>query len=235
MLSQIIEQIPFSIKVSEEEVVSFKELRIKKEHFFPQPTRPNYNIINTQILNNLGQKSMKDIDLNAVEAYSLQVETVTSSTAIKRVITRVCLVTETGDRVLDTLVQPPSHHLTEDGKCDLIFKEQIKTKLLQLAADCGPSITQVTKSLVKLMEGKKIVGYHLPIILKDVGIVSNVLGLPFETLSLHAKDIVNSKFASIGTDPKKHLCLKTGHQLTLRIEDMHDIAKIFNREGNSQI
>lgn len=191
-LPQLVDELPFELKISEEEIVRFTELRVKKECFVYPPINSNFQIVNLSIMQNPGLKTAREIDLDAVEAYSLHVETVTSNTAWKRVITRVVLVTENGDRVLDTLVSPPTmlKDCSTAAKQRLVFKDQVKTKMVALASEVGPQISDITKVLVKLLEGKKVVAYHLPIRLQDVGIVSNFQGMPTDTLTLNVKEII---------------------------------------------
>ena len=104
----VIEEIPFDIITDNGDHISFTELRVKKEMYQPIAGSKQFKIINKDIILNPGAKSLTQIDLDKIHAYSIHVETVTSHDVVKRVTTRVVLVSDTGDRVLDTLVSPPS-------------------------------------------------------------------------------------------------------------------------------
>ena len=175
-LPGIIDEIPFVLKTGEElsDIISFTELRVKREVYVPVAASRQYNIINKDIVLNPGTDSIAQIDLDKIDAYSIHVETVTSHEAVKRVTTRVVCVADTGERVLDTLVSPPSALVDpKTGLAKLKFKDQIKSKMVELANSKGPNITQVQRALVHIMKGKKIAAYHLPVRLADIGIVGD--------------------------------------------------------------
>ena len=69
---------------------------------------------------------------------------------------------------MDTLVAPEK--LPEGEK--IVTKEGLKTQLVKLGETKGPSLAIVKELIIDLIKDKKVVGYHLPIKLTDIGIMN---------------------------------------------------------------
>ena len=83
-------------------------------------------------------------------------------------IGRVCLVNEAGERPLDTLVAPETY---SDPSVRVRMKEGLKTKLFELAKAKGPSMQDVREAVKYFLNNKKVVGYHLPMKLTELGLI----------------------------------------------------------------
>ena len=80
----------------------------------------NYHCENSQILKNGGETRLKDLNLEEITAFSLNIETLATSNPIKKGIPRICLVDDKGNRVIDTLVKPTDladgeKHIVKEG------------------------------------------------------------------------------------------------------------------------
>ena len=91
--------------------------------------------MNDHILLQTGAERLDKIDLSKVEAFSLCCENMQTTSTIKKIISRVVLVTDSGERVFDTLV-------SSDGQVPpgekVVVKDGLKTKLHLLADARGP-------------------------------------------------------------------------------------------------
>ena len=191
---QLVEEIPFELDC-DGEIIKFTELRVKKELFIAAPMMKEFNIVNKQVMQNTGLASLSQINIDKIEAYSLHVETFASNTALKKITLRACLISDKGQRVIDTLISPPSCCLSQSNKNRLVFKDPVKTKLVALAIAKGPQMSQVQTVFKYLMRDKKIVAYHIPIKLQDIGFINMFAGpLDFGGMS-SAAALVKSKFA----------------------------------------
>ena len=82
-------------------------------------------------------------------------------------MSRVVLFSNTGHRVLDTIVKPED---LEPGE-ELVLKEGLKTDLMHLGREKGPSLSLIKELITDMIMDKKVVGYHLPNKLNDIGIM----------------------------------------------------------------
>ena len=142
---------------------AFTELRLKKEHFAPMPHHKGSHVINSDTMVKPGALRFDEIDLDKIKAFSLAAETISVPTPVKKVTMRVVLFSDTGERVLDTLIEPPTCLQEDHLKQKMVFKDGIKTKLMSLAAARGPSITVVSDFVECVIKGKDVMAYHLPI------------------------------------------------------------------------
>lgn len=122
-------------------------------------------------------------------------ENISTTNVQKKVVSRVVLVSDQGQRILDTLVEPQG--LSEDEQ--MVTREGLKTELMKLGEQKGPSLEVVRELITDIITDKKVVGYHLPNKLHDLGIMQ--------------------RFKTNG----------------LLLTNMHDSAKIFNRDPNLQL
>ena len=87
-------------------------------------------------------------------------ETMTTSVGTSKHIARICLVTPSGDRLLDTLVGQQD---LPEGAVVAAPKEGLRKQLNSLAADIGPSIHDIRAVITYFSKGKALVGYHMPL------------------------------------------------------------------------
>ena len=104
-------------------------------------------------------------NFDKIEAYSLAVENISTTNVRIKVVSRVTLVSNTGLRILDTLVKPDD---LPDGE-NMVIKEGMKTELMKLGQEKGPTLEMVRELITDLVKGKKVIGYHLPDKLNNLG------------------------------------------------------------------
>ena len=80
---------------------------------------------------------------------------------------RVVLVSEKGERLLDTLVKPQTE--------EVAIKSGIKTQLFKLSKEKGAPIEIVREYVVHLISGKQVIGYHLPQKMADFGLLDLIV------------------------------------------------------------
>ena len=76
------------------------------------------------------------------------------------------LVDQLGRRVLDTLVK--MQELPKGEK--YMIKEGLKKNMVEFANEHAPELSLVVPVLNHLIQGKVLVGYHLPLKLNDLGV-----------------------------------------------------------------
>ena len=103
----------------------------------------------------------------STDAYALAVENISTTNVQKKVVSRVALVNEKGQRVLDTLVKPQE---LQEGE-SLVIKEGLKTELMKLGQEQGPTLELIRELITDLVKDKKVMGYHLPNKLNDLGML----------------------------------------------------------------
>lgn len=81
---------------------------------------------------------------------------------------RVCLINEQGERVLDTLVAPQV--------ADVAIKGGTKQALLKYAELKAEKYDIVKRRVLKLINGKSLVAYHLPQKMSDLGLLKDHKG-----------------------------------------------------------
>lgn len=101
------------------------------------------------------------------EVYSLAIECLSTTGQTVKGVTRVVLVNERGQRVLDSLVRP----VELPGEEKYVAKAGIKVQLLELAKARGPAIGDVTAAINYIIRDKKLVAYHLPLKMADLGML----------------------------------------------------------------
>ena len=195
------------------------------------PAQKQFGVLNDHVLLQSGVERLDKIDLSKVEAFSLCCENMQTSSPIKKIISRVVLVTDSGQRVLDTLVS--SQDQVPAGE-KVVVKDGLKTKLHLLADARGPKLQECIDVITFLIRGKKLVGYHLPMKLADVGIMSQFQQESMVKLEKNF-DIVSKKFAGgpVTSSDFKNI-EKNANAKKLHVSNIHDIAKIFNRDQSSQ-
>ena len=95
-LPQIIDEKPFSLEVDGGKTIEFTELRFSKEANCVVPAQKQFGVLNDHILLQSGVERLDKIDLSKVEAFSLCCENMQTSSPIKKIISRVVLVTDSG-------------------------------------------------------------------------------------------------------------------------------------------
>jgi len=105
-----------------------------------------------------------------VLSLSCETQTLANSTATPngKNLFRVVLVNECGERVLDTLVAPQV--------TDVAIKGGMKQALLKYAELKAESYQSVKERILSLIQGKSIVGYHLPQKMSDLGLLNAQIG-----------------------------------------------------------
>jgi hypothetical protein len=154
-----VDEFPFSITLDDGKLIQFTELRFRREPFIPQACHRSYQIFNGEILRNNGDLRLKDLNLEEITAYSLNIETLATTCAIKKGVPRITLVDDKGNRVLDTLVKP---ELLGEGEKHIV-KEGLKCKIFELAQDQGAKLELVLEVIKFLIKGKPLISYHLPL------------------------------------------------------------------------
>ena len=105
-LAHIIDEISFSHKLSSGKLIEFTELRFKREAVQTVPIRKELPILFQNVLLRDGQDEISKIDLDKIEAFSLAVECISTTNSQKKIVSRIVLVSDSGQRILDTLVAP---------------------------------------------------------------------------------------------------------------------------------
>lgn len=186
----IVEIVPFKINIDGQEI-SFSQLRFKKEAFMIAPSNRNAQIHQLDILNNNSDEVADLEKLMDSSAYSIAIETVATTGLTYKAVTRVVLLNDKGQRTLDTLVCPVK--LKEPEK--YVLKDGLKSQLFKLAQTRGPSITEVIKVMNHIIKDKKLVGYHLPMKLADIGIIGQ-MQMKSQAEHDNMVNIINSKFSN---------------------------------------
>ena len=195
-------------------------------------------MVNQSILNNHGTKYFKDLQERLEkenEAFSLNVETMACSNPMKKGVPRIVLVDDQGNKVLDTLVKPET--LSHGEK--YVIKEGLKTKLCLLATDKGPSLETVISVIKYLVRDKPLCGYHLPIKLADLGLMKS------RTEFAENLNLLQSKFATQSPAEEKILVQNENESIKgyktensqipgkgFKVENLYDVAKIYNRDSS---
>jgi hypothetical protein len=190
-------------------------------------THRQFHYENSQILKNGGVSRLIDLNLEENTAFSLNIETLASSNPIKKGVPRLCLVDDKGNRVIDTLVQP-----TELAKGEKhIMKEGLKQKIFELAKESGPELELVLQAVKFLIKGKPLIGYHMPQILQNLGLMGNRLEFSSDMNLIQQKFGLGQQISS-----QEEKSLRKGIMTTtlIKVENLYDIAKIFNREVSCQ-
>ena len=108
-LQPYLELSPLSLKIDENERIQITQIRYKRESFSITPADKNYKVVNEEIIAALGKENFAcDLDHDIVKnnsAYSLALETCTSSCPYIKGINRVVLVDQLGRRIIDTMVK----------------------------------------------------------------------------------------------------------------------------------
>ena len=136
-LPQIIVEAPFTLEVDDGRIIEFTELRFTKEANCVVPAQKHFGVLNDHILQQSGCEKLTKIDLSKVQAFSLSCENMQTSSSTVKIISRICLVTDQGQRVLDTLVS--SFEQVPTGE-KVVVKDGLKTKLHLLADARGPKL-----------------------------------------------------------------------------------------------
>ena len=161
---------PLSLTTSSNELIQFTQIRYKRESFTITPADKNYKVVNDVIIANPGTENFAcDLNHELVKnnsAYSLALETCTSSCPYIKGINRVVLVDQVGRRVFDTLVK--MQELPKGEK--YMIKDGLKKNMVEFANDQAPELSLVVKVLNHLISDKVLVGYHLPLKLNDLGV-----------------------------------------------------------------
>ena len=100
---------------------------------------------------------------------SLSLETHTAAHN-KKNIARVVIVNDKGQRVLDTLVKPQT--------TEIALKPGVKTQMLKLSELRAEHVDVVRERVLSLIKGKKVVGYHLPQKIADLGLMRELDEMP---------------------------------------------------------
>lgn len=72
--------------------------------------------------------------------------------------------------MIDTLVCP--RDLPDNEK--YVAKDGIKSQLLKFGKSRGPKLTEVLEVINFIIQDKKLVGYHLPMKLSDIGMIGQI-------------------------------------------------------------
>jgi len=217
-----VDERPFSIDIPTpgaeaeptKKTISFVELRVKQEYFVVSPSRPDFEVCKSEVLQNQGDglvkyhveeekaegekgnEGLSSSPEEETEAFALAVETQPTSINTIKCVNRVVLVNHKGDRVLDTLVRPEEF---PEG-CTVNVRDGIKKKFIKLAAEIGPTLDQVAEVIAYLVKDKPLVGYHLPMKLTDARAWEPMLarsGSSMQKITVPGTaDIISSKFAS---------------------------------------
>ena len=149
----------------------------------------------------------------------------------KKNIARVVIVNDKGQRILDTLVKPQT--------TELALKPGIKSQMFKLSQMRAEHIDVVRERVLSLIKGKKLVGYHLPQKIADLGLLGELDGAkitPESVLKPESNPLVpnalqETEKSMLGmavpnnSDKKKYV---------LQITEAYDMAKLFNAELSAQ-
>ena len=138
------------------------------------PANSNFKVAYAELLSVKNSLEIDELEVfhrkrsSSDEVYSLALETYATTDPKLKSIARVCLVDFEGVRVLDTLVAPEPF---SDPSVKLVMKDGIKRKLYELAKAKAPPLQEVREALKFFIASRKVVGYHLPMKLTDVGLL----------------------------------------------------------------
>jgi len=153
----------------EKQIHQFVELTIRNEGFKATPYSPD-DIVHFQELVDTPSTKQGSVEGSKILALACETQTLGNPIATYngKNLFRVCLVNEQGERVLDTLVKPQV--------AEVAVKGGTKQALMKYAELKAESYEAVRERVLKLIEGRSLVAYHLPQKMSDLGILKEKQG-----------------------------------------------------------